>query len=80
MTSKKKEMTPNECLDYMNKIKEQTRLRQQRYIEKKKANGEYEAFNEAIAKNLYTNQFSSTNRGFGLCTRDAFPSRDLPGA
>lgn len=50
MSSKKKQMTPDECIVYANKVKEQTRLRQQRYIEKKKANGEYEAFNEARTK------------------------------
>jgi len=50
MSSKKKDMTPEECIVYANKVKEQTRLRQQRYIERKKANGEYEAFNEARTK------------------------------
>jgi len=46
MLTRKKEMTTEECIEYTNKIKEQTRLRQQRYIERMKANGTYEAFNE----------------------------------
>ena len=44
---KKKEMTAEECMIYVNKMKEQNRLRQQKFIDKKKANGEYEAYNEA---------------------------------
>ena len=47
MSSNKKEMTAEECMIYVNKMKEQNRLRQQRFIDKKKANGEYEAYNEA---------------------------------
>jgi len=43
---KKKEMTAEECMIYVNKLKEQNRLRQQRFIERKKANGEYEEYNE----------------------------------
>jgi hypothetical protein len=46
MSSKKKEMTAEECMIYVNKMKEQNRLRQQRFIDKKKANGEYEEYNE----------------------------------
>ena len=46
MLSKKKEMTAEECMIYVNKMKEQNRLRQQRFIDKKKANGEYEEYNE----------------------------------
>jgi len=45
--SKKKEMSAEECMAYVNKMKEQNRLRQQRFIDKKKATGEYEAYNEA---------------------------------
>jgi len=45
--SKKKEMSAEECMAYVNKMKEQNRQRQQKFIEKKKANGEYEAYNEA---------------------------------
>jgi|TARA_B000000477_G_C5940005_1_gene163298 flagellar motor protein MotB len=45
--SKKKEMSTEECMAYVNKMKEQNRLRQQRFIDKKKATGEYEAYNEA---------------------------------
>ena len=44
--SKKKEMSAEECMAYVNKMKEQNRLRQQRFIDKKKANGEYEEYNE----------------------------------
>ena len=44
--SKKKEMSTEECMAYVNKMKEQNRLRQQRFIDKKKANGEYEEYNE----------------------------------
>lgn len=43
---KKKEMTAEECMIYVNKMKEQNRLRQQKFIDKKKANGEYEEYNE----------------------------------
>jgi hypothetical protein len=39
-------MNTDQSLEYMNKIKEQNRLRQQRFIEKKKTTGEYEAYNE----------------------------------
>jgi len=46
MLANKKQMTPEECIEYTNKIKEQTRARQQRYIERMKANGTYEEFNE----------------------------------
>ena len=47
MSSNNKEMTAEECMIYVNKMKEQNRLRQQRFIDKKKSNGEYEAYNEA---------------------------------
>jgi hypothetical protein len=62
MSSKKKEMTPDECIVYANKIKEQTRLRQQRYIERKKANGEYEAFNakRTVYKKDYRQKLKDT--------------------
>ena len=40
-------MTTDQSVEYMNKIKEQNRLRQQRFIEKKKITGEYEAYNKA---------------------------------
>ena len=46
MPSKNKEMSAEECMIYVNKMKEQNRLRQQRFIDKKKANGEYEEYNE----------------------------------
>jgi hypothetical protein len=46
MSFKNKQMTPDECIVYANKVKEQTRLRQQRYIERMKSNGTYEEFNE----------------------------------
>ena len=39
-------MTTDQSVEYINKIKEQNRLRQQRFIEKKKTTGEYEAYNE----------------------------------
>ena len=45
--SKNKEMSGVECLEYKKNIKEQNRVRQQRFIERKKANGEYEEYNEA---------------------------------
>ena len=60
MSSKKKVMTPDECLEYMNKVKEQTRLRQQRFIERKKANGEYEAYNEARTE--YKKEYRTKNK------------------
>jgi hypothetical protein len=43
-------MNTDQSLEYMNKIKEQNRLRQQRFIEKKKTTGEYEAYNEVITE------------------------------
>ena len=61
--SKKKEMTVEECMIYINKMKEQNRLRQQKFIEKKKANGEYEAYNEARTeyKRAYRNKNKDAN-------------------
>ena len=46
MLANKKGMTPEECIEYVNKVKEQTRVRQQHYIERMKSNGTYEEFNE----------------------------------
>ncbi len=62
--SKKKEMSAEECLEYMNKIKEQNRLRQQRFIERKKANGEYEEYNEKRTeyKKKYRNNKKNDNK------------------
>ena len=62
--SKKKEMSAEECLEYMNKIKEQNRLRQQRFIERKKANGEYEEYNEKRKeyKKKYRNNKKNDNK------------------
>ena len=62
--SKKKEMSGEECLEYMNKIKEQNRLRQQRFIESKKANGEYEEYNEKRTeyKKKYRNKKKNDNK------------------
>ena len=62
--SKKKEMSVEECLEYMNKIKEQNRLRQQRFIERKKANGEYEEYNEKRTeyKKKYRNNKKNDNK------------------
>jgi len=57
---KNKEMTAEECMIYVNKLKEQNRLRQQRFIEKKKANGEYEAYNEARTE--YKRQYRKKNK------------------
>ena len=58
--SNKKEMTAEECMIYVNKLKEQNRLRQQRFIEKKKANGEYEAYNEARTE--YKREYRKKNK------------------
>ena len=62
--SKKKEMSVEECLEYMNKIKEQNRLRQERFIERKKANGEYEEYNEKRTeyKKKYRNNKKNDNK------------------
>ena len=62
--SKKKEMSAEECLEYTNKIKEQNRVRQQRFIERKKANGEYEEYNEARTeyKKKYRNKKTDDNK------------------
>jgi len=62
--SKKKEMSVEECLEYTKKIKEQNRLRQQRFIERKKANGEYEEYNEARTeyKKKYRNKKKEDNK------------------
>jgi hypothetical protein len=62
--SKKKEMSGEECLEYTKKIKEQNRVRQQRFIERKKANGEYEEYNEARTeyKKKYRNKKKDDNR------------------
>src|SRR6056300_364360 len=58
--SKKKEMSAEECMIYVNKMKEQNRLRQQRFIDKKKANGEYEAYNEARTE--YKREYRKKNK------------------
>ena len=58
--SNKKEMTAEECMIYVNKIKEQNRLRQQKFIERKKANGEYEAYNEARTE--YKREYRKKNK------------------
>jgi len=60
---KKKEMTAEECMIYVNKMKEQNRLRQQKFIEKKKATGEYEAYNEKRTeyKREYRNKIKDDN-------------------
>ena len=62
--SKKKEMSVEECLEYTKKIKEQNRLRQQRFIERKKANGEYEEYNEKRTeyKKIYRNKKKNDNK------------------
>jgi hypothetical protein len=62
--SKKKEMSSEECLEYTNKIKEQNRVRQQRFIERKKANGEYEEYNEGRTeyKKKYRNKKKDDNK------------------
>jgi hypothetical protein len=56
-------MNTNQSLEYMNKIKEQNRLRQQRFIEKKKTTGEYEAYNETRTeyKTNYRNKTDNVN-------------------
>jgi len=56
-------MNTNQSLEYMNKIKEQNRLRQQRFIEKKKITGEYEAYNETRTeyKTNYRNKTDNVN-------------------
>jgi len=58
--SKKKEMSAEECMVYVNKMKDQNRLRQQKFIEKKKANGEYEAYNEARTE--YKREYRTKNK------------------
>jgi len=62
--SKNKEMSGEECLEYTKKIKEQNRVRQQRFIERKKANGEYEEYNEARTeyKKKYRNKKKEYNK------------------
>ena len=62
--SKKKEMSAEECLEYTNKIKEQNRVRQERFIERKKANGEYEKYNEGRTeyKKRYRNKKKDDNK------------------
>tara|TARA_B110000008_G_C16633261_1_gene429436 strand:+ start:303 stop:620 length:318 start_codon:yes stop_codon:yes gene_type:complete len=62
--SKKKEMSAEECLEYTNKIKEQNRVRQERFIERKKANGEYEKYNEERTeyKKRYRNKKKDDNK------------------
>jgi hypothetical protein len=56
-------MNTDQSLEYMNKIKEQNRLRQQRFIEKKKTTGEYEAYNNARTeyKKKYRNKADDVN-------------------
>ncbi len=56
-------MTTDQSVEYMNKIKEQNRLRQQRFIEKKKTTGEYEAYNKARTeyKKKYRNKADDVN-------------------
>ena len=56
-------MTTDHSVEYMNKIKEQNRLRQQRFIEKKKITGEYEAYNKARTeyKRNYRNKADDVN-------------------
>ena len=56
-------ITTDQSLEYMNKIKEQNRLRQQRFIEKKKTTGEYEAYNKARTeyKKKYRNKPDDVN-------------------
>ena len=56
-------MTTDQSVEYMNKIKEQNRLRQQRFIEKKKTTGEYEAYNKARTeyKKKYRNKPDDVN-------------------
>jgi len=57
--NKNKIMTTDQSVEYINKIKEQNRLRQQKFIEKKKITGEYEAYNETrteYKKNIEINQ------------------------
>ena len=58
--SKKKEMSAEECMAYVNKMKEQNRLRQQRFIDKKKANGEYEEYNEKRTE--YKREYRNKNK------------------
>ena len=56
-------MTTDQSVEYINKIKEQNRLRQQRFIEKKKTTGEYEAYNETRTeyKKKYRNKADDVN-------------------
>ena len=56
-------ITTDQSVEYMNKIKEQNRLRQQRFIEKKKTTGEYEAYNKARTeyKKKYRNKADDVN-------------------
>ena len=60
MPTKNKVMTAEECMIYVNKMKEQNRLRQQKFIEKKKETGEYEAYNEARTE--YKREYRKKNK------------------
>jgi hypothetical protein len=53
-------ITTDQSVEYMNKIKEQNRLRQQRFIEKKKTTGEYEAYNEKRTE--YKREYRNKNK------------------
>tara|TARA_B000000475_G_scaffold166387_1_gene133907 strand:- start:387 stop:1088 length:702 start_codon:yes stop_codon:yes gene_type:complete len=54
-------ITTDQSVEYMNKIKEQNRLRQQRFIEKKKTTGEYEAYNKKRTEYRNKNKIDDVN-------------------
>lgn len=53
-------ITTDQSVEYINKIKEQNRLRQQRFIEKKKTTGEYEAYNKKRTE--YKREYRNKNK------------------